>query len=133
MGLLGLEERITKHAQLARHLPARRKDEEEAAFAAAKRLARHHRDKVAAPHPGLSQIRRQRADAGAFRLPAATRIAPKLTTWTAIGIATIMVLASGFHGLRGEFGALPIKFILGGIAVFIAAGPTFKSPIRSRF
>src|SRR5687768_893964 len=35
-------------------------------------------------------------------LPAATRIVPQLTTFAAIGLATVMVLAVGFHITRGE-------------------------------
>src|SRR5260221_5817761 len=36
-------------------------------------------------------------------LPALTKILTVLTTWAAVGLAIIMVLAAGFHLSRGEF------------------------------
>jgi putative oxidoreductase len=55
-------------------------------------------------------------------LPAATGIRPALTPLAALGLATIMVLAASFHTVRGEFGALPINMVLGGLAAFVAWG-----------
>lgn len=65
-------------------------------------------------------------------LPAATRIKPFLTPLAAIGLATIMVLAAGFHLVRGEFPAIVFNAILGGIAAFIAWGRLKKAPIAPR-
>ena len=42
-------------------------------------------------------------------LPSATRIKPILTPYAAIGLATIVVLATGFHAVRGEYSALPVS------------------------
>jgi putative oxidoreductase len=55
-------------------------------------------------------------------LPAATGVRPALTSLAAAGLATIMVLAAAFHIVRGEFGALPINLVLGGLAAFVAWG-----------
>lgn len=65
-------------------------------------------------------------------LPAATRIKPILTPVAALGLLLVMVLAMGFHVMRGEFSALPINLVLGGIAAFIAWGRLKKAPIAAR-
>ena len=36
-------------------------------------------------------------------LPSVTRIMPKLTVYAAYGLALVMVLAAGYHVLRGEW------------------------------
>jgi uncharacterized membrane protein YphA (DoxX/SURF4 family) len=65
-------------------------------------------------------------------LPGATRIAPALTPLAALGLLTIMILAMGFHLMRGEQQALPINMALGGLAAFVAWGRTSKAPFRPR-
>jgi len=65
-------------------------------------------------------------------LPAATRIMPKLTGFAGIGLVTVMVLASAFHLSRGEAMALPVNFVLGGLAAFVAWGRLKKAPIAPR-
>ncbi|HNN95981.1 MAG TPA: DoxX family protein [Pseudomonadota bacterium] len=72
--------------------------------------------------------------AGAFGLilPSVTRIAPKLTSVAALGLALVMLLAAGFHILRGEAQFVPVNLILGGIAGFIAWGRLRGAPIPSR-
>lgn len=65
-------------------------------------------------------------------LPALTRIKPVLTAWAGAGLATIMVLASFVHVARGEFGALPVNLVLGGLAAFVAWGRFKKAPIAPR-
>ena len=65
-------------------------------------------------------------------VPAAVRIAPKLTVWAAYGLATIMVLAIIFHISRGEFAALSMNIALGLLAIFVAWGRSVKAPISSR-
>lgn len=65
-------------------------------------------------------------------LPAATRIKPILTPYAAIGLCAIMVLATGFHAVRGEFSAMPTTIILGLVAAFIAWGRLKKAPIAPR-
>jgi putative oxidoreductase len=65
-------------------------------------------------------------------LPAATRIKPGLTPLAAAGLATVMVLAAIFHVSRGEFGGLPVNFVMGGLMAFVAWGRFKKAPITPR-
>ena len=65
-------------------------------------------------------------------LPAATRIAPRLTPLAALGLATIMVLAMGFHVLKGEASVIWMHALFGAPAVFIAWGRWRKAPITGR-
>lgn len=65
-------------------------------------------------------------------LPALTRILPKLTPLAGLGLAVIMVLAAGFLVQRGEMSALPINFLLGALAAFVAWGRWRKVPIAPR-
>jgi len=60
--------------------------------------------------------------AGAFGvvLPMATGIAPWLSAWAAIGLATVMLLAIGYHVRRREPPTAPA--ILFALAVFVAVG-----------
>lgn len=60
-------------------------------------------------------------------LPRLTRIAPVLTTWAAVGLATIMVLATGFHLSRGETSHAVVTVILLALTVFVAYGRGFRS------
>lgn len=65
-------------------------------------------------------------------LPALTRIKPVLTAFAGVGLAIIMVLAALLHVQRGELSALPINFVLGGLATFIAWGRFRGAPISPR-
>jgi hypothetical protein len=65
-------------------------------------------------------------------LPAATRIKPGLTALAGAGLTTIMVLACLFHLSRGEANMLPINFVLGGLAAFVAWGRWKKAPMAPR-
>ncbi len=65
-------------------------------------------------------------------LPAATRIKPGLTALAGAGLVTVMLLASAFHLSRGEAGALPVNFVLGGLAAFVAWGRWKRAPISPR-
>lgn len=65
-------------------------------------------------------------------LPAASRILPRLTPLAATGLVVVMVLAAGFHIYRGEFSNLPINFILGSLAAFVAWGRFAKARISKR-
>jgi hypothetical protein len=60
--------------------------------------------------------------AGAFGvvLPAVTGIAPWLSAWAAVGLATVMLLAIGYHVRRREPPAVPA--ILFALAVFVSLG-----------
>ena len=65
-------------------------------------------------------------------LPAATRIQPRLTMWAAIGLGTIMILATLFHLSRAEYSnALGTVAILAG-AAFVAYGRGIRRPVASR-
>lgn len=65
-------------------------------------------------------------------LPALLRVAPRLTPWAAVGIATIMLLATGFHIYRGELPHITTTIGLGLVAVLVAWGRFSKSPIMPR-
>jgi hypothetical protein len=77
---------------------------------------------------GISEL----AGALGLVLPAATRIKPLLTPLAGLGLVVVMVLAAGFHVMRGEFGALPTNFALGALAAFVAWGRVRKAPIAER-
>ncbi len=62
-------------------------------------------------------------------LPSILRIKPMLTPLSAMGLFTIMVLAFGFHIMRGEYEASGINTIIGALALFVAWGRYKKSPI----
>ncbi len=65
-------------------------------------------------------------------VPALTRIRPGLTALAGLGLAVVMVLAAGYHVMHGELQALPINFVLGGLAAFVAWGRFRKAPIAPR-
>lgn len=65
-------------------------------------------------------------------LPAGLRVAPWLTGLAGLGLAAIMALAVGFHVHREEYYMLPVNFLLGGLALFVAWGRFNGAPIPSR-
>ena len=65
-------------------------------------------------------------------LPGITRIMPFFVTWAAVGIAIIMVSATGYHAVRGEWGGSATTFALLLMAVFIAYGRHRLRPIHAR-
>jgi uncharacterized membrane protein YphA (DoxX/SURF4 family) len=64
-------------------------------------------------------------------LPALTKVMPVLTTWAAVGLATIMLLATGFHLSRGEMSHAAITITLLALAAFIVYGRGFRKSIAS--
>lgn len=64
-------------------------------------------------------------------LPAALRIKPVLTPLAGLGLVLVMVLASGFHVLRGELFALPVTIGLGVLAGFVAWGRLRRAPVSA--
>jgi uncharacterized membrane protein YphA (DoxX/SURF4 family) len=62
-------------------------------------------------------------------LPAMTRVKPELTPLAAGGLALTMVLAAGFHLVRGEYALVPATLVLGAGAAFTAAGRWKLRPI----
>jgi hypothetical protein len=66
-------------------------------------------------------------------LPAMTGVKPKLTSFAAIGLTLVMILAAIFHIVRGEYSFfLPVNLVLGGVAAFIAYGRLMARPIAAR-
>ena len=53
-------------------------------------------------------------------LPGLTRIMPGLITWAAVGIVIVMVSATIYHLMRGEFSSAAITFLLLVMAAFVA-------------
>ncbi|SEH00904.1 DoxX-like family protein [Nonomuraea solani] len=62
-------------------------------------------------------------------LPAMTKVQPKLTPLAAVGLTLTMILAAGFHIMRGEYALVPANLLLGGVAAFIAIGRWTWRPI----
>src|SRR5580700_5132576 len=62
-------------------------------------------------------------------LPALTKVRPKLTPAAAAGLCTVMILASGFHLMRLEYGFTAFTVILAAILAFIAYGRFVRKPI----
>ena len=65
-------------------------------------------------------------------LPSLTRVKPHLTALAAIGLIVVMVLASGFHITRGEYGMVPMNLVLATAAAFVAWGRGKAAPIVPR-
>ncbi len=63
-------------------------------------------------------------------LPAATRIKPILTPLAAIGIATIMVLATGYHIIHSEPVMITVTLLV--LALIVIWGRLKKAPIQAR-
>ena len=55
-------------------------------------------------------------------LPATSRVKPSLVVLAAAGLATTMVLATGFHLIREELGLACVTLVLGGVAAGLAVG-----------
>jgi putative oxidoreductase len=77
---------------------------------------------------GLSEV----AGALGLILPSVTRVKPQLTALAALGLATIMVLAAGFHLMRGEYVSILTVVVLGAIAMFVAWGRSRAAKIAPR-
>ncbi len=84
--------------------------------------------------PGLVRFIGAAEIAGALGmiLPSATKIAPKLTALAGVGLLVVMILAAGFHVMRGEGDKVPFNVILGGMAAFVAWGRFRAAPIVAR-
>jgi len=65
-------------------------------------------------------------------LPAVTRIQPFFIVWAAIGLATVMVLATIFHLSRAEYYNAVGTILILGIAVFVAHGRAGRWQIATR-
>lgn len=65
-------------------------------------------------------------------LPGLTRVMPFLVTWAAVGIAIVMIAATGYHAVRAEYSSSAITFVLLLMALFLIYGRTRLRPIRAR-
>jgi putative oxidoreductase len=65
-------------------------------------------------------------------LPSAFRVLPILTPLAAAGLFGVMLSAAGFHIAVGEYGILPVNFVLGGLSAFVLWGRLKKAPIAPR-
>jgi putative oxidoreductase len=65
-------------------------------------------------------------------LPAVLRVRPSLTALAALCLAVVMLLAMGFHAIRGEFSHIAAPLFLGSLAVFVAWGRGWRLPICPR-
>jgi putative oxidoreductase len=65
-------------------------------------------------------------------LPSALRIVPVLTAAAAGGLVLTMAVAAGEHAMAGEMSALPVNFVLGGMAAFVLWGRLKGAPITKR-
>jgi putative oxidoreductase len=66
-------------------------------------------------------------------LPSATRILPKLTPLAAAGLVLVMATAAAIHLGRGdELGKVPVTFVFGALAAFVAWGRSRKAVIAPR-
>jgi putative oxidoreductase len=87
-------------------------------------------DMMAARSPGTENLRGlfvcialcEIAGAVGLILPRLTGILPVLTPWAATGLATIALLAGGFHIMRGEYGELPGAAVLFLLSTFVVWG-----------
>ena len=77
---------------------------------------------------GLAEV----AGALGLLLPSLTRILPALTGWAGVGLATVMVLASGYHVTHGEAGNIIANLVQFGLAAFVAWGRLKAAPIPAR-
>ena len=65
-------------------------------------------------------------------LPGLTRISPWLVVWAAGGIMIVMVSATVYHLMRGEFSSAAITLLLFAMATFLAYMRHRVLPIASR-
>jgi hypothetical protein len=63
-------------------------------------------------------------------LPAMTKVRPNLTPLAAAGLTLTMILAAGFHIMRGEYALVPANILLGGVSAYIAVGRWRQRPIE---
>ncbi len=66
-------------------------------------------------------------------LPSILRIKPVLTPYAAIGLTTIMLLASIFHISRGENSVIGINLVIMALSLFVAWGRMKKSLIIPKY
>jgi hypothetical protein len=65
-------------------------------------------------------------------LPGLTRIQPWLVACAAAGLMFVMICATGFHVMRGEFSSAGITLILLAMATFVAYARWRIAPMQER-
>jgi uncharacterized membrane protein len=65
-------------------------------------------------------------------LPAATRIAPRLTPLAASGLVVVMLGAAGWHATRGEAQSIVGNLVVAALLVLVAYVRTRVHPIEAR-
>lgn len=65
-------------------------------------------------------------------LPGLARVMPFFVTWAAVGIIVIMVSATAYHLVRGEYGSAATTFVLLLMAAFLVYGRIHLRPIAPR-
>jgi putative oxidoreductase len=65
-------------------------------------------------------------------LPGLTRIMPFFVSWAAVGIMIVMIAATGYHAVRGEYSGSVTTFILLLMATFLVYGRQRLRPIQPR-
>ncbi|MDO1448418.1 DoxX family protein [Rhodocytophaga aerolata] len=70
--------------------------------------------------------------AAGLLLPGILNIKPVLTSYAALGLFTIMVLAFLYHISKGEYAGAGITVALGLLAAFVAWGRFIKAPASSK-
>lgn len=91
-------------------------------------------DRMAAKSPGMESLHGlfifialcEIAGVAGLVLPRLTGIMPVLTPWAAAGLATIAILAGGFHVWRGEYGEVPPAIVLFLLSTFVIWGRGFR-------
>ncbi|AQZ62220.1 putative integral membrane protein [[Actinomadura] parvosata subsp. kistnae] len=64
-------------------------------------------------------------------LPAMAKVRPMLTPLAAAGLTLTMILAAGFHIIRGEYALVPANLLLGGVTAVITAGRWKLRPVAA--
>lgn len=77
---------------------------------------------------GISEI----AGALGLVLPALTRVRPGLTPLAAAALALVMVLAAGFHAMRGEWSGVVTNGVILAMTLVVAVGRFRWAPIAPR-
>ncbi|MEV4285973.1 DoxX family protein [Nonomuraea bangladeshensis] len=62
-------------------------------------------------------------------LPAMAKVKPALTPLAGAGLTLTMILAAGFHIVRGEYALVPANLLLGGASALITAGRWKLRPV----
>lgn len=64
-------------------------------------------------------------------VPAATRIAPRLTPVAAVGLVLVMASAAGWHATRGESQNIVVNVVVAAMLIFVAYVRTRVHPIEA--